>query len=479
MADERTYDVVVLGAGPPGENAAQVAVNAGLSAAVVESELIGGECSYYACMPSKALLRPVAALAGAKGVDGSRQAVTGDLDVQAVLARRDAFASHWDDAGQVDWLDGAGVDLVRGHARITAERTVVVESGAGEPVTLRAHHAVVVSTGSEAAVPAIPGLREARPWTSREATTAKFVPPRLAIIGGGVVGCEMADAYTAFGSAVTMLVRDDRLLTGVEPFAGEAVRASLERRGADIRLNANASAVERRDTGDEPIVVLTASDGSAIEADEVLVATGRAPRTHGIGLDAVGLEDGAWIEVDDTCLATGVPGGWLYAIGDVNRRALLTHMGKYQARASGAAIVARARGERADASTWSPTAATADHTAVPQVIFTHPEVAAVGRTEQQAREDGLTVRAVDYSIGNVAGGALHADGYDGQVHAVVDEDRRVLVGVTLTGADVGEMLHAATIAVTGEVPIDRLWHAVPAFPTMSELWLRLLETYGS
>ena len=215
-----------------------------------------------------------------------------------------------------------------------------------------------------------------------------------------------------------------------------------------------------------------------VEADELLVATGRRPATSDLGLETVGLTPGDWLEVDDTGLVAGVDGGWLYATGDVTHEVLLTHVGKYQGRACGDAIVARARGDLGpEAAAWGPYAATARHRAVPQVVYTRPEVAAVGLTEAAARAQGVRGRAVRIAI-DVEGAVLHADGYEGTAQIVVDEDRRVIVGATFVGPDVGELLHAATIAVVGEVPLDRLWHAVPAFPSMSEVWLRLLEAYG-
>jgi len=466
------FDVVVLGAGPTGENLAERAHAGGLTVAVVESELVGGECSYWACMPSKALLRPGAALADARRVAGAREATTGTLDAAAVLKRRDAFASHWKDDGQVDWLHSAGITLVRGHGRLDGERRVVVEEPGGGRRVLAARHAVAVCTGTRAALPALPGLAEARPWTSREATSSSTVPERLAVVGGGVVGVEMATAWNALGSEVTLVVRGSRLLPRMEPFAGELVADSLRAAGVDVRFGVSATAVRR----DGP-VVLTLDDGRELTADEVLFATGRAPATSDVGLETVGLEAGKPIRVDDTGLAVGVPGGWLYAAGDVNGRNLLTHMGKYQGRIFGTVIADRAAGRELDTAPWGRSVVTADERAVPQVVFTDPEVAAVGLTLEQAEQRGRRVRAVDYDIGNVAGAGLYADGYQGRARAVVDLERETLLGVTFVGAGVAELLHSATIAVAGEVPISRLWHAVPAYPTISEVWLRLLETY--
>ncbi|MCR6483050.1 NAD(P)/FAD-dependent oxidoreductase [Amycolatopsis sp. OK19-0408] len=465
-----TYDVVVIGAGPVGENVADRVVRGGLTAAIVERELVGGECSYWACMPTKALLRSGAALRAARRVPGAREAVTGELDVAAVLRRRDSFASHWNDEGQVSWLESAGVPLHRGHGRIAGERLVEVTAADGTTTTLTARHAVVVATGSAALVPDIEGLRDAKPWTSRETVAAKEVPARLAVIGGGVVASEMATAFSELGSSVTMLARDGVLHLN-EPFVGEEVTVSLQDKGVSVRVGAEAGSVKRNDDG---TVAITLTDGEQIEADELLVAIGRTPNTQDLGLENVGLTPGSWLTVDDTMRV----GDWLYAAGDVNRRVLLTHQGKYQARVVGDVIVARAKDEPLDDAPWGRHAATADVRAVPQVVFTDPEVASVGLTAARAEAAGLRIRVVDHDLAATAGSAVHAEGYRGRARMVVDEDRKVIVGFTLVGPDVAEMIHAATIAVAGEVPIDRLWHAVPAFPTVSEVWLRLLEAYG-
>jgi pyruvate/2-oxoglutarate dehydrogenase complex dihydrolipoamide dehydrogenase (E3) component len=469
---EQTYDVVVLGAGSTGENVADVVVRGGLSAVLVESELVGGECSYWACMPSKALLRGSEVLAAASAVRGADAAVTGEQDVAATLARRDDFTSHWDDAGQVRWVEGAGIGLVRGRGRLAGEKRVVVTTPDGAEVVLLARHAVAVCTGSRAAVPPVEGLAEVQPWTPREATSAKESPGRLLVVGGGYVGCEMATAWSQLGASVTLLQHGDRLLPDLEPAAGEAVEASLRALGVDVRLGTDVRAARREGTE----VVLTCGDGGGdeVRGDQVLVATGRAANTEDVGLDTVGLQAGGDLAVDESLQVPGRP--WLYGVGDVNGRQQLTHMGKYQARQAGAAIVARARGEHVGLGDWSPFVATADRRATPSVVFTDPQVAAVGLTSAQAAEQHLPHRVVEYPIGDVAGAALHADGYTGTAVAVVDTEREVLLGVTFVGAGVAELLHSATIAVVGEVPIARLWHAVPAYPTISEVWLRLLET---
>ena len=469
-AAEQAYDVVVLGAGSTGENVADIVVRGGLSAALVEAELVGGECSYWACMPSKTLLRGTEAIAEARAVQGAAAAVTGEQDVAATLERRNSFTSHWDDSGQARWVDRAGITLVRGAGRLEGERTVVVTGSDGTRTRLTARHAVAVCTGSEAAVPPIDGLREVGPWTPRDATSAKEVPGRLIILGGGVVGCEMATAWRGLGSQVTLIELGERLLPPLEPAAGDAVAASLREKGVDVRLGVGVTAVRR----DGVEVVVTTPDGE-LRGDEILVAAGRLARTGDIGLETVGLEPGTYLDVDDSLQVRGVP--WLYGVGDANGRKLLTHMGKYQARQAGAAIVARATGEQVSMADWSPFVATADHLATPSVVFTDPQVASVGRTVAEAEQAGVPHRVVEYAIGNVSGAAVFADGYTGTAIVVVDTEREVLLGATFIGSGVAEMVQAATIAIVGEVPIARLWHAVPAYPTISEVWLRLLETY--
>ncbi|MFF4979128.1 dihydrolipoyl dehydrogenase family protein [Streptomyces sp. NPDC001046] len=469
--ETNTYDVVVLGAGPVGENVADRTRAAGLTTAVVESELVGGECSYWACMPSKALLRPVIARADARRVPGLRQAVQGPLDAAAVLSRRNYFTSDWHDDGQVRWLDSTGADLYRGHGRLAGPRTVTVTGPDGTEQVLTARHAVAVCTGTRAALPDLPGLDSVKPWTSRDATGSQTVPGRLIVVGGGVVAVEMATAWQALGAQVTMLVRGKGLLPRMEPFAGELIADALTEAGADVRTGVSVESVTR----ENGTVVAVTDRGERIEADEILFATGRAPRTDDIGLDTIGLEPGGWLAVDDSLRVTGHD--WLYAVGDVNRRALLTHQGKYQARIAGTVIAARATGEEAAAEPWGAHAATADHGAVPQVVFADPEAAAVGLSLAEAEQAGHRVRAVDVDLSSVSGASLYADGYQGRARMVVDLEDEILRGVTLVGPGVGELIHSATIAVAGQVPISRLWHAVPSYPTISEVWLRLLEAY--
>jgi pyruvate/2-oxoglutarate dehydrogenase complex dihydrolipoamide dehydrogenase (E3) component len=459
------YDVVVVGAGPAGETAAGRAAGHGLSVVIVESELVGGECSYWGCIPSKVLLRPGDVLAAARRVPGAAAAVTGEVDVAAVLARRDEATSHWDDGGQLPWLSEHGVDLVRGRGRLAGERLVEVTGADGSSRRLSARRAVVLAAGTTAAVPPVPGLADAASWTNREATSAKEVPRRLLVLGGGAVGVEMAQAFRRLGSAeVTVVEGGDRLLPREELFAGAEVAAALDAEGVRIVTGHRAAEVRRR--GSDGPVRTTLDDGVLITSDEVLVAAGRRPATTDLGLATVGLTPGAPVEVDDRLRAAGVEGGWLYAVGDVNGRAQLTHMGKYQARIAADVIAGRQARDRASLD------------AVPRVTFTDPQVCAVGLTEEQAREEHGRVGVTTFATGGVAGAYTLGDGVSGTSKLVVDDARRVLLGATFTGPGTAELLHSATVAIVGSVPLDDLWHAVPSFPTVSEVWLRLLEGYG-
>lgn len=467
MADEGTtpdhgkvehFDVIVIGAGSTGTNVAGYARDNDLTVAVVEDRLVGGECSYYACIPSKALLGPPNALAAARRLAGAGAAAGGVIDAAAVLARRDEFISDLDDDGQAEWVSSVGAELVRGKGRLAGQRRVDVEGADGKTRHLEAARGVVIASGSRPTVPPVDGLADAHAWTNREATTASEIPARLAVLGGGVVGCELAQAYRRLGAEVTIVEASDRILSNYDAWVSEILASAFDDDGITMLVGAKATEVRRDGDGS---VVLTLDGGHTVVADELLVATGRTFNTDDLGLETVGLEAGGPLTTDDLLRVSDVDGEWLYAAGDVNGRALLTHQGKYQARCVGDTLAGRA------------VAASADHGAVPQVVFTDPEVASVGvGCDEAERDDGL--RTVSVEIASVAGAKLSGQ-TRGRAALVIDDARDVVVGATFVGPDVGEVLHAATVAIVGEVPVARLWHAVPAFPTVSEVWLRLLE----
>jgi pyruvate/2-oxoglutarate dehydrogenase complex dihydrolipoamide dehydrogenase (E3) component len=450
----RSFDVVVVGAGPAGEVAAGRLAEHGLNVAIVEDRLVGGECSFWACMPSKALLRPYEALAEVKRIPGAAEAVTGKLDVPAVLARRDEIVHDLDDGAQLPWLEERKVELIRGRGKLVGERRVRV--GDEE---IEAKRAVFLAGGSTPAMPPIPGLDSIRgAWTNRDATVAKEIPERMVILGGGVVGVEMSQAFQTLGSQVTLIEGARRLIPNEEEFACIQLTAALRELGVDIRTAQKAEGVEQ--AGDGTITVAT-TDGGSAEADVVLVALGREPATKDLGVEVVGLEPGKPIAVN---AHMQVPGHeWLYAIGDINGRSLFTHMGKYQARVSADHLLGHDRALSHGA----------DGPLSPRVIFTEPQVAAVGHTTESAEKAGIIFDLYEATTSGNAGGSFYGRNAPGTVQWIVDRERRIVVGCTMTGAEIADFLHAATVAIVGEVPVERLRHAVPSFPTRSEVWLQL------
>lgn len=486
--DRSEWDVIVLGGAAAGENAAQYATQfSGLEAVIVEKDLVGGECSYWACMPSKALLRPVEVLSAARDLPGVSELILDrDLDGKAVLARRDTVVKHLDDSSQVQWALGAGIDIVRGHGRLDGERAVVVMDAEGRERRITARNAVVLDTGSTPFIPDVPGLREARPWVSRDVTNLHDVPARAVVLGGGVVACEAATWLSGLGAETTLVHRGKRLLARNEPFAGDLVAGRFRESRVGVRLGTSVTSVRRASVNRAGVghlhggeVTVTLSDGDTVTADEVVVATGRTANSEGIGLDTVGLVPGGPVPVDDHMTVTGVAGDWLYAIGDLCGRAQLTHMGKYQARIAGNVIAARAAGRSLGDAPFTPYADVADHGRVPQVIFTDPEVGAVGLTEAEARERNLDVQVVEYDLAALAGTYVLRDDYVGRAKLVLDRSADVVVGATFAGTGVAELTHSATMAVVARIPVPVLWHAVPSYPTVSEAWLRLLETLNA
>ena len=457
-------DVVVIGAGPVGEVAAGRLADAGLSVVIVEQRLVGGECSYYGCIPSKTLIRPGDVLAAARRAPGAAEAVRGGVDAAAAFAQRDYMTSNWHDDGQLPWLAGKGIELVRGTGVLTGKRTVEVRTAGAPPRPLRAAKAVILATGTTPLIPPIPGLRDIDPWDNQTATSAKEVPKRLLVLGGGPVGAELAQAFRRLGSSVIIVEAADRLLAREEPFASAEVQAAFEAEGISVVTGARVTRARR--SGTDGRVIANLDNGRAFSADEILVAIGRRPATSGIGLEVVGLEPGSPVRVDGQLRATGVAGGWLYAIGDCNGLAPFTHMGKYHARIAAAVIAGRQAADLASSAM------------VPRVTFTDPQVCAVGLTEAAARSAGMAVSAVRTPTGDVPGAYVEGNGITGTSQLVIENTTRRVVGATFTGPGVQELLHSATVAICSEAPVDRLWHAVPSFPTISEVWLHLLEAYG-
>jgi pyruvate/2-oxoglutarate dehydrogenase complex dihydrolipoamide dehydrogenase (E3) component len=436
------YDAIVIGAGVAGEVCAEDLVAGGMKVAICERELVAGECGYWACIPSKTLLRPGEVLSEARQAPGAREAISGPINIREALAWRNFQVSDWDDSHQAGMLTDSGVELRRGEARISGANQVEIDGA------LLQTERLIIATGSDPVIPPIDGLDELDFWTNREATSLTEIPQRLIVLGGGPVGVELAQALSRLGASVAIAEGEDRLLPSEAPALGEALAEALPSEGIELRLGVKASSAERRGEG----YSLSLEDGSELRGQELLVATGRRPRVHGFGLDTAGIDpDGAakGIDVDERMRAA--EGVW--AIGDVTGIWPFTHVGKYQGRVAAADILGRD--------------VTADYRAVPRVVFTDPQVAAVG--EQEGAATGTA------QLESISRSSTYSREYDKRPgFFTVVSDGEKLIGAHAVGPEAGEWLQQATLAIKAEVPIDVLRQTIQPYPTFSEAFFYAL-----
>ncbi len=443
-------DVIVVGLGPGGETVVAKLATAGLNVVAVEAELVGGECPYWGCIPSKMMIRAANTLAEARRVEKLAGGASVSPDFAPVAKRiRDEATDNWDDTVAADRVTDAGATLVRGRGRLVGERTVEV---AGE--TYVASKGVVLNTGTTASVPPIAGLVDTPYWTNREALSAETVPTSLIVIGGGAIGLELAQAFARFDSQVTVLEVAPRILAPEEPESSELLTNVFESEGIAVHAGISIDRVDH----DGARFTVTCGD-TTYDAEQLLVAAGRKSRLDDIGLDTVGIGSGRFLEVDDAMQVVGYAGsGGLWAIGDIVGRGAFTHVAMYHAER----VVKSILGEPQD-----------DYdTSFPRVTFTDPEIGAVGLTEKQARDQGINVRVGTSSIPESSRGWLHSVGNEGVIKLVIDDDRGVIVGATSAGPTGGETLSALAFAVRAEMPVAMLKNTIYAYPT----FYRAIET---